>query len=73
MLLVCPGNADEKLRCEAATFIWIQEHCSEVPIPTLWGFGFVGGQSVRTKVPSRLFKTKEKCAVYQARKRNFGI
>jgi hypothetical protein len=41
-----PGNADEKLRCEAATFIWIQEHCSHVPIPHLWGSGFVGGQSV---------------------------
>ncbi|EDN94991.1 predicted protein [Sclerotinia sclerotiorum 1980 UF-70] len=40
-----PGNADEKLRCEVATFIWIQENCSHVPIPYLWGFGFVGGQS----------------------------
>ncbi|KAF9894130.1 hypothetical protein FE257_009103 [Aspergillus nanangensis] len=41
-----PGNADEKLRCEAATFIWIKENCPEVPIPRLWGFGFSGGQSV---------------------------
>lgn len=41
-----PGNADEKLRCEAATFIWIRENCPQVPIPQLWGFGFVGGQSV---------------------------
>jgi hypothetical protein len=41
-----PGNADEKLRCEAATFIWIQDNCPDVPIPYLWGFGFVGGQSV---------------------------
>lgn len=41
-----PGNVDEKLRCEAATFIWIQEHCPEIPIPRLWGFGLVGGQSV---------------------------
>ncbi|KPM43361.1 hypothetical protein AK830_g3204 [Neonectria ditissima] len=24
-----PGNVEEKLRCEAATFIWIQEHCPE--------------------------------------------
>ncbi len=42
----CPGNADEKLRCEAATYIWIRDHCPDVPIPYLWGFGFVGGQSV---------------------------
>lgn len=34
----CPGNADEKLRCEAATFIWIQEHGYAVPIPRLWGY-----------------------------------
>lgn len=41
-----PGNVDEKIRCEAATFIWIQEHCPEVPIPLLYGFGLVCGQSV---------------------------
>ncbi|CAG8426436.1 unnamed protein product [Penicillium salamii] len=40
-----PGNVDEKLRCEAATFIWIHEKCPEVPMPQLWGFGLVGGQS----------------------------
>ncbi|PYH97167.1 hypothetical protein BO71DRAFT_417271 [Aspergillus ellipticus CBS 707.79] len=31
-----PGNVDEKLRCEAATFIWMQEHCPEIPIPQLF-------------------------------------
>jgi hypothetical protein len=41
-----PGNVDEKLRCEAATFIWIHENCPEILIPQLWGFGLVGGQSV---------------------------
>lgn len=41
-----PGNADEKLHTEAATFIWIQDNCPDVPIPYLWGFGFPGGQSV---------------------------
>ncbi|KAK2837016.1 hypothetical protein FQN49_006491 [Arthroderma sp. PD_2] len=41
-----PGNADEKVRCEAATFIWLQERCpNTVPIPQLWGFGFPNGQS----------------------------
>lgn len=42
-----PGNIEEKLRCEAATFIWIKEQCPEVPIPYLWGFGFPSGQCVR--------------------------
>ncbi|KAF4620088.1 hypothetical protein G7Y89_g14735 [Cudoniella acicularis] len=40
-----PGNADEKLRCEAATYIWIRENCPDVPIPHLWGFGLPGGKS----------------------------
>jgi hypothetical protein len=38
-----PGNADEKVRCEAATYAWIRENCSDVPIPYLWGFAFAGG------------------------------
>jgi len=41
-----PGNADEKLRCEAATYIWIQENCPDVPIPQLLGFAFSGNQCV---------------------------
>ena len=41
-----PGNVDEKVRCEAATFISMREHCPEIPIPRLWGFGLVQGQSV---------------------------
>lgn len=41
-----PGNAEDKLRCEAATFAWIQENCPSTPIPYLWGFGFPGGPSV---------------------------
>ena len=42
----CPGNADEKLRAEAAAFIWIRDNCPGIPIPFLWGFGFPCGQSV---------------------------
>lgn len=42
-----PGNADEKLRCEAATYIWIQENCPDIPIPRLLGFAFRGNQCVR--------------------------
>lgn len=41
-----PGNSDEKLRCEAATFVWIRQRCRDIPLPRLWGFGFAGGQSV---------------------------
>ncbi len=44
-----PGNADEKLRCEASTYVWIQENCADVPVPYLWGFGFSNGQSVCNK------------------------
>lgn len=43
-----PGNAEEKLRCEAATYIWIQSHCPSIPIPRLWGFAFPSGPSVRS-------------------------
>lgn len=42
-----PGNADEKLRCEAATYIWIAENCPDLPIPRLWGFGFSDNNHVR--------------------------
>jgi hypothetical protein len=41
-----PGNVDEKLRCEAATYVWLQRNCPDVPIPRLFGFGFPGTQSV---------------------------
>ncbi|PLB45671.1 hypothetical protein P170DRAFT_457965 [Aspergillus steynii IBT 23096] len=40
-----PGNADEKLRCEVVTYIWIRENAPSVPIPILHGFGFPGGQT----------------------------
>ncbi|KAK1769787.1 hypothetical protein QBC33DRAFT_576366 [Phialemonium atrogriseum] len=39
-----PGNVDEKVRSEAATYIWLQENCPDVPIPSLLGFGLPGGQ-----------------------------
>ncbi|KAM4055030.1 hypothetical protein HRG_014940 [Hirsutella rhossiliensis] len=37
-----PGNVDEKLRSEAATYIWLQQNCPDMPIPRLFGFGFPG-------------------------------
>ena len=41
-----PGNSDEKLRSEVATYAWIGKNCPEVPLPRLWGFAFAGGPSV---------------------------
>ncbi|POR36342.1 hypothetical protein TPAR_03459 [Tolypocladium paradoxum] len=40
-----PGNVDEKLRCEAATYVWLQQNCPDIPVPRLFGFGFPAGQS----------------------------
>ena len=40
-----PGNVDEKIRCEAATYIYIREFCPEVTTPMLLGFGFSTGVS----------------------------
>ena len=41
-----PGNADEELRSEAATYIWIEDNCPDVPIPCLYGFAFSNGCTV---------------------------
>lgn len=44
--IFAPANVEEKLRCEAATFAWIEENCSELPIPYLYGFGLPNGRAV---------------------------
>lgn len=46
-----PGNAEEKLRCELATYIWMSQHCPRVPIPSLLGFGFASGLNVSAICP----------------------
>ncbi|RAH59988.1 hypothetical protein BO85DRAFT_467618 [Aspergillus piperis CBS 112811] len=38
-----PGNSDEKIRCEAATYIWTRQNCPSISIPQLWGFAFAQG------------------------------
>ncbi|XWX01574.1 hypothetical protein V2A60_009602 [Cordyceps javanica] len=43
-----PGNLEEKLRTETATYLWLQEHCPDVPIPTLYAFGLPDG-SIHTR------------------------
>ncbi|KAJ5080942.1 hypothetical protein N7456_013652 [Penicillium angulare] len=42
----CPGNSDEKIRCEAGTYAWLQENCPDIPIPRLHGFGLSTGKTV---------------------------
>ncbi|CVL07741.1 uncharacterized protein FMAN_14608 [Fusarium mangiferae] len=34
-----PGTIDEKLRCEVGTYVWMQQHCTDIRIPYLYGFG----------------------------------
>lgn len=41
-----PGNRDEKTRCEAATYAWLDRECPDIPIACLWGFGLSTGQKV---------------------------
>ncbi len=41
-----PGNVDEKIRTEAATYLWLQKHCPDIPIPTLYAFGLPNGLTV---------------------------
>jgi hypothetical protein len=43
-----PGNADEKILCEAGTYAWLQENCPNLPVPQLYGFGLSTGQTVCT-------------------------
>ncbi|KAL6868775.1 hypothetical protein ACO1O0_000092 [Amphichorda felina] len=38
-----PGNIDEKLRTEIATYAWLEEQCPDVPIPTLHAFALSDG------------------------------
>ncbi|EEP81184.1 predicted protein [Uncinocarpus reesii 1704] len=40
-----PGNADEKLRCEAGAYAWLRENCPSIPVPKLYGFSLSTGQN----------------------------
>ncbi|KAL4877851.1 hypothetical protein BJY04DRAFT_209593 [Aspergillus karnatakaensis] len=40
-----PGNSDEKVRCEAGTYAWLEESCPDIPIPRLYGFGMGSGKT----------------------------
>jgi len=41
-----PGTVDEKLSSEVGTYAWMQEHCPDIPIPQLYGFGFSDSRHV---------------------------
>ncbi|MCJ1309267.1 hypothetical protein MMC25_002926 [Agyrium rufum] len=41
-----PGNSDEKLRCEIATYVWMKQNCPKIPTPRLWSFGWSNGHSL---------------------------
>ncbi|EER45667.1 conserved hypothetical protein [Histoplasma capsulatum H143] len=45
---VFPGNADEKVRCEAGAYAWLQQECPSIPIPYLHGFGLSNGLHFRS-------------------------
>ncbi|EPS31236.1 hypothetical protein PDE_06191 [Penicillium oxalicum 114-2] len=40
-----PGNADEKVLCEAGTYAWIEENCADITIPKLYGLRLSTGQT----------------------------
>lgn len=52
------GNADEKLRCEVATYAFMQKNCPDVRIPFLYGFGLSDGKTMthieQTSMASRV-------------------
>jgi len=45
-----PGNGDEKIQCEAGTYAWLEQNCSDVPIPRLYGFALSTGETVRDTI-----------------------
>lgn len=42
----CSQNGDEKVRCEAGTYAWLQQECPTVPIPHVYRFALSTGQRV---------------------------
>jgi hypothetical protein len=50
------GMVDEKMRCEVATYIWMQENCPNIPIPRLFAFGFPDGSHVSSPLTFGLWQ-----------------
>jgi hypothetical protein len=51
-----PGTIDEKLSCEVGAHIWMQDECTDIRIPHLYGFGFSDNRHV-----SYLYYLKLQC------------
>ncbi|CAG2005704.1 unnamed protein product [Fusarium graminearum] len=62
------GIIDEKVGCEVATYIWMQQHCPEIRIPDLFAFGFTDDSSFihikQTSIFTGLWRKAWKC-IYQ--------
>lgn len=41
-----PGNINECISTQVASYLWIDKNCPDVPIPTLYSFGFGDGTVV---------------------------
>ncbi|KAF4978007.1 hypothetical protein FZEAL_5552 [Fusarium zealandicum] len=44
-----PGSVNEKLSSEVGAYVWVEEHCPEIRVPVLYGFGFLDGQQFTHK------------------------
>ncbi|OBT48362.1 hypothetical protein VE00_01149 [Pseudogymnoascus sp. WSF 3629] len=51
-----PGNGNEKIRCEAGTYAWLDENCPEVPIPQLYGFALSTEKQHDSSLQTNLFQ-----------------
>lgn len=70
-----PGNVEEKLRCEAATYIWLQRYCPSIPTPRLLAVGFPGAESVCTRSIREMERSNPRLerSVQPSRTSHFGI
>ncbi|PGH13156.1 hypothetical protein AJ79_03863 [Helicocarpus griseus UAMH5409] len=48
-------NGDEKIRCEAATYAWLNRECPDIPTACLQGFGLSMGQRNTGKMLSQSY------------------
>ncbi|RAL14210.1 uncharacterized protein BO97DRAFT_469102 [Aspergillus homomorphus CBS 101889] len=46
-----PGNGDEKIRCEAGAYAWLEGTYPDIPIPRLYGFAMATGETRRSSPP----------------------
>jgi hypothetical protein len=51
-----PGTIDETLSSQLGTYIWMQDECTDIRIPHLYGFGFSDSRHV-----SNLYQLKLLC------------